>query len=107
MDADDQGQEGQSPDKLGMDPEGYLGCLVRLGRGWGLEPLTYMGRGPNCLEGERQREGAIWRLEVEGSACLASGKWGRGGGKEGEMGGRGRGLSFCGWLSWSPFLLGQ
>ena len=74
--ADDHGKEGQSPDKLEMAPEGYLGCRARSGRGWGLEPLTRTGRGPDCLEGQRQREGAIWRLEVEEDSvcCLGSGE---------------------------------
>lgn len=35
--------------------------------------------GPQWSGGERQREGAIWCLEVEGSGCLVSGKWGVGG----------------------------
>lgn len=42
-----------------------IGVSGQVGQRWGLEPLTLMGRGLNCLEGERQREGAIWCLEVE------------------------------------------
>lgn len=59
---------------------------------WGLEPLTLMGRGLNCLEGERQREGAIWCLEVEDSVCLVSGKWGGG-----RMKGKGSGGGGSDW----------
>lgn len=75
MVADDHQKEGPSPEKRETDPE-YLGYLARSGRAWGLEPLTCLGRGPNRLEGERQREGAIWRLEVEDSSvwCLGSGE---------------------------------
>lgn len=75
MVADDHQKEGRNPEKRERDPE-YLGYLARSGRGWGLEPLTCLGRGPIRLEGERQREGAIWRLEVEDSSvwCLGSGE---------------------------------
>lgn len=38
--ADDHWKERQSPDTLEVGPEGYLGCLARSSRGWGLEPLT-------------------------------------------------------------------
>lgn len=44
----------------------------------GFETSCRHREGPQWSGGKRQREGAIWCLEVEGSGCLVSGKWGVG-----------------------------